>query len=132
MAVATSASKFDGVPMAPPDPIMGVSEAFKKDTSSDRTQPGRGSLPARRSSSRMCSPVVTKVSCATALAFPFWRKANGGALLRGTLVAYTSSGPLVVPQRLPWELRPFRAAPRQPSDPSLPRLSLHTRRLRRS
>lgn len=32
MAVAVDASRFEGVPMAPPDPILGVSEAFRADT----------------------------------------------------------------------------------------------------
>eukprot|EP01018_Ginkgo_biloba_P039621 Gb_17765 [translate_table: standard] len=31
MAVATEVSRFEGVTMAPPDPILGVSEAFKAD-----------------------------------------------------------------------------------------------------
>ncbi|GAV82193.1 Aminotran_1_2 domain-containing protein [Cephalotus follicularis] len=32
MTVATNVSRFEGVTMAPPDPILGVSEAFKADT----------------------------------------------------------------------------------------------------
>jgi hypothetical protein len=32
MALAVDVTRFDGVPMAPPDPILGVSEAFKADT----------------------------------------------------------------------------------------------------
>ena len=31
MALAVDVSRFEGVPMAPPDPILGVSEAFKAD-----------------------------------------------------------------------------------------------------
>lgn len=31
MALAVDVFRFEGVPMAPPDPILGVSEAFKAD-----------------------------------------------------------------------------------------------------
>lgn len=32
MSVATNVSRFESITMAPPDPILGVSEAFKADT----------------------------------------------------------------------------------------------------
>ncbi|KAH9296942.1 hypothetical protein KI387_002699, partial [Taxus chinensis] len=32
MVVATTSSRFEGVTMAPPDPILSVSEAFTEDT----------------------------------------------------------------------------------------------------
>lgn len=32
MAVAVNVSCFEGITMAPPDPILGVSEAFRADT----------------------------------------------------------------------------------------------------
>lgn len=32
MSVATNVSRFESIAMAPPDPILGVSEAFKADT----------------------------------------------------------------------------------------------------
>ncbi|KAL4418747.1 hypothetical protein ABPG77_006420, partial [Micractinium sp. CCAP 211/92] len=37
-----AASRLDGVEMAPPDPILGVSEAFKRDTSADKLNLGVG------------------------------------------------------------------------------------------
>lgn len=40
--VACRASKLAGVEMAPPDPILGVSEAFKKDDSADKLNLGVG------------------------------------------------------------------------------------------
>jgi len=42
MAVATNVSRFEGIPMAPPDPILGVSEAFKADTSDVKLNLGVG------------------------------------------------------------------------------------------
>jgi hypothetical protein len=41
-AVACRASKLSAVDMAPPDPILGVSEAFKADKSSDKLNLGVG------------------------------------------------------------------------------------------
>ncbi|GAQ79617.1 chloroplastic aspartate aminotransferase [Klebsormidium nitens] len=41
-AVATKASAFESITQAPPDPILGVSEAFKADTSSDKLNLGVG------------------------------------------------------------------------------------------
>lgn len=67
MAVATSASKFDGVPMAPPDPIMGVSEAFKADTSTDKLNLGVGAYRTEELQPYVL-PVVTKVSVAIPVA----------------------------------------------------------------
>lgn len=32
MAIAVDVSRFEGITMAPPDPILGVSEAFRADT----------------------------------------------------------------------------------------------------
>lgn len=42
MKVATNLSRFEGVTMAPPDPILGVSEAFKADTSNVKLNLGVG------------------------------------------------------------------------------------------
>jgi hypothetical protein len=43
-AVATKASAFENITQAPPDPILGVSEAFKADTSSDKLNLGVGKI----------------------------------------------------------------------------------------
>lgn len=40
--VTCRASKFSGVEMAPADPILGVSDAFKKDDSPDKLNLGVG------------------------------------------------------------------------------------------
>ncbi|KAK8463393.1 hypothetical protein SEVIR_1G359000v4 [Setaria viridis] len=42
MALAVDVSRFEGVPMAPPDPILGVSEAFKADKSDLKLNLGVG------------------------------------------------------------------------------------------
>ncbi|KAI3891428.1 hypothetical protein MKX03_020710 [Papaver bracteatum] len=42
MSVAVKASRFEGVTMAPPDPILGVSEAFKADTDPKKLNLGVG------------------------------------------------------------------------------------------
>jgi aspartate aminotransferase, chloroplastic len=42
MALAVDVTRFDGVPMAPPDPILGVSEAFKADTNDLKLNLGVG------------------------------------------------------------------------------------------
>lgn len=42
MAVAVNVSRFEGIPMAPPDPILGISEAFKADTSDVKLNLGVG------------------------------------------------------------------------------------------
>ena len=42
MTIATNVSRFDGVSMAPPDPILGVSEAFKADTNALKLNLGVG------------------------------------------------------------------------------------------
>ncbi|KAI3716710.1 hypothetical protein L1987_67776 [Smallanthus sonchifolius] len=42
MAVAVNTSRFDNITMAPPDPILGVSEAFKADTSELKLNLGVG------------------------------------------------------------------------------------------
>lgn len=42
MTVALNVSRFEGIPMAPPDPILGVSEAFKADTSDVKLNLGVG------------------------------------------------------------------------------------------
>ena len=42
MALAVDVSRFEGVPMAPPDPILGVSEAFKADKNDLRLNLGVG------------------------------------------------------------------------------------------
>lgn len=42
MAVAVNVSRFEGVTMAPPDPILGVSEAFRADTNDLKLNLGVG------------------------------------------------------------------------------------------
>lgn len=42
MAVAVNTSRFDNITMAPADPILGVSEAFKADTSDMKLNLGVG------------------------------------------------------------------------------------------
>lgn len=42
MVAAVNASRFDGIAMAPPDPILGVSEAFKADTNELKLNLGVG------------------------------------------------------------------------------------------
>lgn len=42
MAVAVKTSKFESITMAPPDPILGVSEAFKADTNEMKLNLGVG------------------------------------------------------------------------------------------
>ncbi|KAI3503727.1 hypothetical protein L1887_32176 [Cichorium endivia] len=42
MVVAVKASRFDNITMAPPDPILGVSEAFKADTNELKLNLGVG------------------------------------------------------------------------------------------
>lgn len=42
MVVAVNASRFEGIPMAPPDPILGVSEAFKADNNDLKLNLGVG------------------------------------------------------------------------------------------
>lgn len=42
MTVAVNVSQFEGITMAPPDPILGVSEAFKADTNELKLNLGVG------------------------------------------------------------------------------------------
>lgn len=42
MVAAVNVSKFEGVTMAPPDPILGVSEAFKASTNESKLNLGVG------------------------------------------------------------------------------------------
>ncbi|XP_058724889.1 aspartate aminotransferase P2, mitochondrial-like [Vicia villosa] len=42
MVAAVNVSRFEGIPMAPPDPILGVSEAFRADTSDVKLNLGVG------------------------------------------------------------------------------------------
>lgn len=42
MVAAVNVSKFEGVTMAPPDPILGVSEAFKASTNQSKLNLGVG------------------------------------------------------------------------------------------
>jgi aspartate aminotransferase len=42
MSVATDVSRFEAVTMAPADPILGVSEAFKRDEDSKKLNLGVG------------------------------------------------------------------------------------------
>ncbi|RYR55267.1 hypothetical protein Ahy_A06g030505 [Arachis hypogaea] len=42
MTVAVNVSRFEGIPMAPPDPILGVSEAFRADTNDVKLNLGVG------------------------------------------------------------------------------------------
>jgi len=40
--ITTDSSRLEGIPQAPPDPILGVSEAFKKDTNDLKLNLGVG------------------------------------------------------------------------------------------
>ena len=60
MAVAANTSKFENVTMAPPDPILGVSEAFKADPSSERLNLGVGAYRTEELQPYVL-PVVSKV-----------------------------------------------------------------------
>jgi hypothetical protein len=40
--ITTDSSRMEGIPQAPPDPILGVSEAFKKDTNDLKLNLGVG------------------------------------------------------------------------------------------
>lgn len=42
MTVAANVSRFEGITMAPPDPILGVSEAFRADTDEKKLNLGVG------------------------------------------------------------------------------------------
>ena len=42
MSVTVKPSRFEGITMAPPDPILGVSEAFKADTNELKLNLGVG------------------------------------------------------------------------------------------
>lgn len=42
MAVTVNVSRFEGITMAPPDPILGVSEAFKADNDVKKLNLGVG------------------------------------------------------------------------------------------
>lgn len=42
MSVSVKPSRFEGITMAPPDPILGVSEAFKADTNELKLNLGVG------------------------------------------------------------------------------------------
>ena len=42
MVASVNASRFEGITMAPPDPILGVSEAFKADTHGNKLNLGVG------------------------------------------------------------------------------------------
>ncbi|KAJ7966238.1 Aspartate aminotransferase [Quillaja saponaria] len=42
MVAAVNVSRFEGIPMAPPDPILGVSEAFRADTNEVKLNLGVG------------------------------------------------------------------------------------------
>lgn len=42
MVASVNVSRFEGITMAPPDPILGVSEAFKADTHENKLNLGVG------------------------------------------------------------------------------------------
>lgn len=42
MSAAVNVSRFEGITMAPPDPILGVSEAFRADTNDMKLNLGVG------------------------------------------------------------------------------------------
>lgn len=42
MVASVNVSRFEGITMAPPDPILGVSEAFKADTHGNKLNLGVG------------------------------------------------------------------------------------------
>lgn len=64
MAIAVNTSRFEGVTMAPPDPILGVSEAFRADNSEIKLNLGVGAYRTEELQPYVLN-VVKKVS------FPF-------------------------------------------------------------
>lgn len=62
MAVAVEVSKFNEVTMAPPDPILGVSEAFRADTHEMKLNLGVGAYRTEDLQPYVLD-VVKKVSC---------------------------------------------------------------------
>lgn len=64
MAIAVNTSRFEGVTMAPPDPILGVSEAFRADNSEMKLNLGVGAYRTEELQPYVLN-VVKKVS------FPF-------------------------------------------------------------
>lgn len=64
MAIAVDTSRFEGVTMAPPDPILGVSEAFRADNSEMKLNLGVGAYRTEELQPYVLN-VVKKVS------FPF-------------------------------------------------------------
>ena len=62
MAVAVEVSKFNEVTMAPPDPILGVSEAFRADTNEMKLNLGVGAYRTEDLQPYVLD-VVKKVSC---------------------------------------------------------------------
>lgn len=65
MAVAVDASRFDAITMAPPDPILGVSEAFKADTNEMKLNLGVGAYRTEEVQPYVLN-VVKKVSLSSA------------------------------------------------------------------
>lgn len=62
MAVAVEVSRFNEVTMAPPDPILGVSEAFRADTNELKLNLGVGAYRTEELQPYVLN-VVKKVSC---------------------------------------------------------------------
>lgn len=62
MAIAVEVSKFDELKMAPPDPILGVSEAFRADTHEMKLNLGVGAYRTEDLQPYVLD-VVKKVSC---------------------------------------------------------------------
>lgn len=61
MSTVTDVSRLDSVPMAPADPILGVSEAFKRDQSEKKLNLGVGAY-RTEDLQPMVLEVVKKVS----------------------------------------------------------------------
>ncbi|KAH9798912.1 Aspartate aminotransferase [Citrus sinensis] len=61
MVAAVNVSRFEGVTMAPPDPILGVSEAFKADTDEKKLNLGVGAYEPK-SYSLMCLMLLRRLA----------------------------------------------------------------------
>lgn len=62
MSVAVEVSRFNDITMAPPDPILGVSEAFRADTNEMKLNLGVGAYRTEDLQPYVLN-VVKKVSC---------------------------------------------------------------------
>lgn len=71
MSVAVKSSRFDGITMAPPDPILGVSEAFKADTNELKLNLGVGAYRTEELQPYVLK-VVKKVKFLFSLSYLCW------------------------------------------------------------